>query len=194
MQGERGPKQLQLALMGRLLFASQQEKLIRAEARRRMNLQTGTPKEQRLATVDPRAEPKGIPQSERLHSDDSNPTFYSPVDRILEDHPGHSLNVWGKLDLHSWQDLRKAGVLFFESDQSQLMRATHLRQTRKATRTATQELHQRRGAPKICGVSVFCHSPSFWSDAAQPKDSLVRAAEGTTLEFATVLVLCAGYS
>jgi hypothetical protein len=53
MQGEWGPKQLQLALMGRLLFASQQEKLIRAEARRRMNLQTGTPKEQRLATVDP---------------------------------------------------------------------------------------------------------------------------------------------
>jgi hypothetical protein len=50
------------------------------------------------------------------------------------------------------------------------------RKGRKATRTATQELHQRRGAPKICGVSVFCHSPSFWSDAAQPKDSLVRAA------------------
>jgi hypothetical protein len=62
MRGEWGPKELRLALMGRLLFASQQAKLIRAEARRRMNLQTGTPKEQRLATVDPRAEPKVIPQ------------------------------------------------------------------------------------------------------------------------------------
>jgi hypothetical protein len=64
MRGEWGPKQLQLALMGRLLFASQQAKLIRAEARRRMNLRTGTPKEQRLATADPRAEPRVIPPSE----------------------------------------------------------------------------------------------------------------------------------
>jgi hypothetical protein len=56
MRGEWGPKELQLALMGRLLFVSEQAKLIRAEARRRMNLQTGTPKEQRLATVDPQAE------------------------------------------------------------------------------------------------------------------------------------------
>jgi hypothetical protein len=54
MLGEWGPKELQLALMGRLLFASQQAKLIQAEARRRMSLQTGTAKEQRLATVDPR--------------------------------------------------------------------------------------------------------------------------------------------
>jgi hypothetical protein len=54
MLGEWGPKELQLALMGRLLFASQQAKLIQAEARRRMSLQTGTVKEQRLATVDPR--------------------------------------------------------------------------------------------------------------------------------------------
>jgi hypothetical protein len=64
MSGEWGPKEFHLALMGRLLFVSQQAKLIRAEARRRMNLQTGTPKEQRLATVDPRAEPKVIPQSD----------------------------------------------------------------------------------------------------------------------------------
>jgi hypothetical protein len=58
MQGEWRPKQIHLALTGRLHFASQQAKLIRAEARRRMDLKTGTPKEQRLATVDPRAEPK----------------------------------------------------------------------------------------------------------------------------------------
>jgi hypothetical protein len=62
MRGEWRPKELQLALMGRLLFASQQAKVIRAEARRRMNLQTGTPKEQHLATVDPRGEL--IPQSD----------------------------------------------------------------------------------------------------------------------------------
>jgi hypothetical protein len=62
MRGEWGPKELQLALMGKLLFASQQSKLIRAEARRRMSLQTGTLKEQRLATVDQRAEPRVIPQ------------------------------------------------------------------------------------------------------------------------------------
>ena len=62
MRGEWGPKELQLALMGRLLFASQQATLIRAEARRRMSLQTGIAKEQRLATVDPRAEPKVIPE------------------------------------------------------------------------------------------------------------------------------------
>jgi hypothetical protein len=62
MHGEWGSKELQLALMGRLLFASQQAKLIRAEARRRMNLQTGALKEQRLAMVDQRADP--IPQSD----------------------------------------------------------------------------------------------------------------------------------
>lgn len=63
MRGEWGPKQLQLALMGRLLFPSQQAKLIRAEARRRMSFQTGTAKEQRLATVDPGGEPKVIRHS-----------------------------------------------------------------------------------------------------------------------------------
>jgi len=62
MSGEWGSKELQLALMGRLLFASQQAKLMRAEARRRMSLQTGTAKKQRLATVDPRVEPKVIPE------------------------------------------------------------------------------------------------------------------------------------
>jgi hypothetical protein len=62
--GKWGPKEFRLASMGWLLFTSQQAKLIRAEARRRMNLQTGTPKEQRLATVDPRAEPKVFPQSD----------------------------------------------------------------------------------------------------------------------------------
>jgi hypothetical protein len=64
MQGEWEPKQFHLALMGGLVFASQQAKLIRAEARRRMSLQTGTAKEQHLATVDQRAEPKVIPQSD----------------------------------------------------------------------------------------------------------------------------------
>jgi hypothetical protein len=64
MHGEWGPKELQLALMGRLLFASQQAKLVRAETRRRMNLQATSPKEQRLATVDPRAETKVVPQSD----------------------------------------------------------------------------------------------------------------------------------
>lgn len=58
MQGEWRPKQFHLALTGRLLFASQQAKLIRAEARRRMELKTGIPKEQHLAMVDPPAEPK----------------------------------------------------------------------------------------------------------------------------------------
>ena len=55
MHGEWGPKEFRLALMGGLLFTSQQSKVLQAEARRRMNLQTGTPKEQRLATVDQRA-------------------------------------------------------------------------------------------------------------------------------------------
>jgi hypothetical protein len=64
MSGEWGSKELRLARMGRLLFASQQAKVIRAEARRRMSLQTGTPKEQRLAAVDPRAEPIVIRQSD----------------------------------------------------------------------------------------------------------------------------------
>jgi hypothetical protein len=62
MHGEWGPKEFRLALMGELLFTSQQAKLIRAEARRRMNQQAGTPKEQRLATVDQRTEPKVIPR------------------------------------------------------------------------------------------------------------------------------------
>ena len=64
MRGEWGPKELRLTLMGGLLFTSQQAKVIRAEARRRMSLKTGTLKEQRLATVDQRAEPKVIPQSD----------------------------------------------------------------------------------------------------------------------------------
>ena len=63
MSGEWGPKEFRLALMGGLLFTSQQSKVIQAEARRRMSLQTGTPREQRLAAVD-RAEPKVIPQSD----------------------------------------------------------------------------------------------------------------------------------
>jgi len=64
MSGEWGSKEFQLARMGRLLFASQQAKLIRAEARRRMSFQTGTAKEQHLATVDPSAEPRIIPESD----------------------------------------------------------------------------------------------------------------------------------
>jgi hypothetical protein len=64
MHGEWGPKEFRLALMGGLLFTSQQSRLIRAETRRRMNLQTGTLKEQRLATVEQRTEPKVIPQSD----------------------------------------------------------------------------------------------------------------------------------
>jgi hypothetical protein len=56
MQGEWGPKELHLALMGRLLFTSQQSKLIRAETRRRMSLHIGILREQRLATLDQRAE------------------------------------------------------------------------------------------------------------------------------------------
>ncbi len=61
MRGEWGPKQLRLALMGGLLFTSQQSKLIRAEARRRASLQTGALKEERLATVNQRAESEVIP-------------------------------------------------------------------------------------------------------------------------------------
>ena len=57
MHGEWGPEQLRLALMGGLLFTSQQSKLIRAEARRRLSLHTGTLNEQRLATVDQQSEP-----------------------------------------------------------------------------------------------------------------------------------------
>jgi hypothetical protein len=64
MQGDWGPKELRLALMSGLLFTSDQSKLIRAEARRRMSLQTGTLKDERLATVDQRTEPKVIPQSD----------------------------------------------------------------------------------------------------------------------------------
>jgi len=58
MHGEWGPREFRLALMGGLLFTSQQSKVIQAETRRRMNLQTGTLKEPRLATVDPWAEPR----------------------------------------------------------------------------------------------------------------------------------------
>ena len=54
--GVWGAKELHLALMGRLLFTSQQSKLIRAETRRRMSLQIGTLRGKRLATVDQRAE------------------------------------------------------------------------------------------------------------------------------------------
>jgi hypothetical protein len=61
MHGEWGPKEFRLALMGGLLFTSQQSKVIQAEARRRMSLQTGTLKEQHLATVDQGAEAKIIP-------------------------------------------------------------------------------------------------------------------------------------
>jgi hypothetical protein len=61
MHGVWGAKELRLALMGGLLFTSQQSKLIRVEARRRMNLQTETLQRQRLATVDQGAEAKTIP-------------------------------------------------------------------------------------------------------------------------------------
>jgi hypothetical protein len=64
MSGEWGPKEFRLALMGGLLFTSQQSKVIQAEARRRMSLQTGILKDERLATVDERAEPRVIPQSD----------------------------------------------------------------------------------------------------------------------------------
>jgi hypothetical protein len=64
MQGKWQPKQFHLALTGRLLFASQQANLIRAEARRRMDRKTGIPEAQRLATVDLRAEPMSL-QSDR---------------------------------------------------------------------------------------------------------------------------------
>jgi hypothetical protein len=57
MQGEWGPKQFRLAPMGRLLFTSQQSKI---RARRRMNLQTGTLKEQSLATVDQVPKPRSF--------------------------------------------------------------------------------------------------------------------------------------
>jgi hypothetical protein len=50
MHGEWGDKEFRLAAMGGLLFTSQQSKLIRVEARRRMILQTGH--EQRLSTGD----------------------------------------------------------------------------------------------------------------------------------------------
>jgi len=61
MHGEWGPKEFRLALMGGLLFTSQQSKIIQAEARRRMSLQTGILKEQHMATVDQGAEAKIIP-------------------------------------------------------------------------------------------------------------------------------------
>jgi hypothetical protein len=48
MHGEWGPKEIQLALMGRLLFASQQAKLIQVEVRRRMIAETGPFKEQHM--------------------------------------------------------------------------------------------------------------------------------------------------
>ena len=55
MQAEWGKRQIRQALMRDLLFSPEESRRIRAEARTRMNLQTGTPKEQRLATVDQRA-------------------------------------------------------------------------------------------------------------------------------------------
>jgi hypothetical protein len=64
MHGEWGARELRLALMGSLLFTSQQSKVIQAEARRRLSLQTVIPKVQHLATGDQRAEPKVILQSD----------------------------------------------------------------------------------------------------------------------------------
>ena len=64
MHGVWGAKEFRLALMGGLLFTTQQSKVIQAEARRRMSLQAGILTEQRLATVDQRAEPRGILQSD----------------------------------------------------------------------------------------------------------------------------------
>jgi hypothetical protein len=52
MHGEWGPKEFRLALMGGLLFTSQQSKPIRAEAQRRMRLQTESLKEQRIVPAD----------------------------------------------------------------------------------------------------------------------------------------------
>lgn len=57
MHGEWGPAEIRLALMGELRFTSQQSKLIRAEARRRLSLHRGALNEQRLATVDQQSEP-----------------------------------------------------------------------------------------------------------------------------------------
>ncbi len=51
MHGEWGPEEFRLALMGGLLFASQQSKLIRAEAQRRMGSQTQTIREQGILAV-----------------------------------------------------------------------------------------------------------------------------------------------
>jgi hypothetical protein len=62
MHGEWGAEELRLALMGALLFTSQQSRVIRAEARRRMSLQMGLFDEQRLPTVDQQTEPKVDPQ------------------------------------------------------------------------------------------------------------------------------------
>jgi len=52
MEVEWKPEQLRLALKGWLLFTYQQSKLIRAEARRRMRLQTEGLKERHIVTVD----------------------------------------------------------------------------------------------------------------------------------------------
>jgi hypothetical protein len=52
MLGQWEPKQIRHATMGYLLFTSQQAKLMRAEARRRMGLQTARFREQRAVMVD----------------------------------------------------------------------------------------------------------------------------------------------
>ena len=57
-------EQLRLALRGYLLFSHNESKLIRAEARRRITLQTGILKEQRLAAVDQKDEARVITQSD----------------------------------------------------------------------------------------------------------------------------------
>jgi hypothetical protein len=64
MQAEWGKRQIRQALMRDLLFSPEESRLIRAEARLRMSLQTGILKKQRLATVDQRAEPRVILQSD----------------------------------------------------------------------------------------------------------------------------------
>jgi hypothetical protein len=61
MQAQWERKQVRQLMMGILLFTSQQSKLMRAEARRRMSLQTGMLRHPSLATVDRPSEPKVIP-------------------------------------------------------------------------------------------------------------------------------------
>jgi hypothetical protein len=64
MRGKWKTEQLRLALKGCLLFTYRQSKLIQTEARRRMRLQTGSPKEHPLATVDQQTEHRVILQSD----------------------------------------------------------------------------------------------------------------------------------